>query len=133
MIEDAFQRMKDPHFLSWSPVFHWTDQKIRVHAFYCVLALTLTALLRRELHQKGIDLSIPALGDTLSGIQEVAVIYPSEGAKRGKSQVVLTRRTPLQQQIMDALCVRATLCQLGRGWSTPVSRSMSRLQGSTDS
>jgi hypothetical protein len=36
--------MKNPHFLGWSPMFHWTDSKIRVHAFYCVSALTLTSL-----------------------------------------------------------------------------------------
>ena len=44
-IESAFRDMKNPHFLGWSPMFHWTDSKIRVHAFYCVLALTLTSLL----------------------------------------------------------------------------------------
>jgi hypothetical protein len=27
-IEDAFKRMKNPHFLGWSPMFHWTDSKI---------------------------------------------------------------------------------------------------------
>jgi hypothetical protein len=32
----------------------WTDQKLRVHAFYCVLALTILSLLRRKLAQKGI-------------------------------------------------------------------------------
>jgi transposase len=33
-IESAFRDMKNPHFLGWSPLFHWTDSKIRVHAFY---------------------------------------------------------------------------------------------------
>ncbi|MDQ7792558.1 MAG: hypothetical protein RDV00_10630 [Clostridia bacterium] len=47
-IEEAFKRMKDPHFLSWRPQYHWTDQKIMVHAFYCVLAITITALARRK-------------------------------------------------------------------------------------
>lgn len=102
-IEEAFKRMKDPHFLSWSPVFHWTDQKIRVHTFYCVLALTLSALLRRELHQHGIELSIPALLATLSGIHEVAVIYPSTEGRQHKDHMTLTERSPLQQQIMDLL------------------------------
>ena len=46
-IETAFRDMKNPHFLGWLPMFHWTDSKIRVHAFYCVLALTLTSLLQR--------------------------------------------------------------------------------------
>src|SRR5213075_3539404 len=40
-IERAFRDMKDPYFISFSPAFHWTDSMIRVHAFYCVLALTL--------------------------------------------------------------------------------------------
>ncbi|MEW6524971.1 MAG: hypothetical protein AB1445_15805 [Bacillota bacterium] len=56
-MEAAFRRLKDPYFVSWSPMFHWTDQKIRVHAFYCVLALALTSLLQREVHQLGLDLS----------------------------------------------------------------------------
>ena len=55
-IESAFRDMKNPHFLGWSPMFHWTDSKIRVHAFYCVLALTLTSLLQRTLHGQGIGL-----------------------------------------------------------------------------
>jgi transposase len=32
--------MKDPHVVSFGPMHHWTDSKIRVHVFYCVLALT---------------------------------------------------------------------------------------------
>ncbi len=84
-------------------MFHWTDQKIRVHTFYCVLALTLLALLRRELHWHGIELSIPALLDTLSGIHEVAVIYPPTEGRRHKDHMTLTERSLLQQQIMDLL------------------------------
>lgn len=33
-IEDAFKLMKEAHFIGWSPMFHWTDQKIGVHGFY---------------------------------------------------------------------------------------------------
>ena len=100
-IEAAFRCMKDPHFVSWSPMFHWTDQKIRVHAFYCVLALTLTSLLHREVSRSGLDLSIPGLLQALGGIQEVAVIYP-ESARR-KNSIVLRKRTPEQQQLFDLL------------------------------
>jgi transposase len=68
--------MKNPHFVSWRPLHHWTDQKIRVHAFYCVLALLLSSLLRRTLAQKGIDLSIVKILTTLSQVKEVALVYP---------------------------------------------------------
>ena len=56
-IEDAFKQMKNPDFLGWIPMFHWTDSKIQVHAFSCVLALLLTSLLQRELARKASALS----------------------------------------------------------------------------
>ena len=37
--------------VSFSPMYHWTEQKIRVHTFYCVLALTTAHLMRRHAHQ----------------------------------------------------------------------------------
>jgi len=58
-IENAFKQMKHPVFVSWKPRFHWTDQKIRVHAFYCVLALTVASLFQRELSRNGVEISIP--------------------------------------------------------------------------
>jgi transposase len=99
-VEDAFKRMKDPQFVSWRPLRHWTDQKIRVHAFYCVLALLLAALLRRTLAQQQITLSITHMLETLSQIKEVALLYP--GRARAP-QTSYTRLTPLQRQLMAAL------------------------------
>jgi transposase len=78
-IEDAFADMKDPHFLSWEPMFHWTDSKIRVHAFYCVLALILGSLLQRRAAQNGLSLSLQALLKALNGIQEVTNVFPPAG------------------------------------------------------
>jgi transposase len=99
-IEDAFREMNNHHFLRWRPMFHWTDQKIRVHAFYCVLALTLTALLRKTLHEKGVTMSTEKMLKTLSDIKEIAIIYPG-GAARPK--VTLSRLTPTQNKIVKAL------------------------------
>lgn len=81
-VEAAFRDMKNPHYLSLRPQFHWTDQKIEVHVFYCVLAYMLCAVLRRELHRKGIDRSIRAILDDLSQIREVGVIFPPQGKQR---------------------------------------------------
>jgi transposase len=101
-IEEAFKRMKNPHFVSWRPLHHWTDQKIRVHAFYCVLALLLSSLLRRTLARKGIDMSIVKILTTLSKVQEVAMIYR---APRSRTEPVigLNEQTPQQKQLIDAL------------------------------
>ena len=42
-------------------MFHWTDQKVRVHVFYCVLALTVAHLLRRQAAQAGLGMSVREL------------------------------------------------------------------------
>ena len=73
-VESAFRCLKSPHHVSLRPQRHWTDQKIRVHVFYCVLALLLCSLLRRELHRQGIDRSIPALLEDLGQIREVGIL-----------------------------------------------------------
>ena len=101
-IEEAFKRMKNPHFVSWRPLHHWTDEKIRVHAFYCVLALMLSSLLRRTLVHKGIELSIVRILSALSGIKEVALLH--RGA-HSRTAPIITRNklTPLQNRLMAAL------------------------------
>jgi transposase len=100
-IEDAFKRMKDPHFLSWSPQYHWTDQKIEVHAFYCVLALTLTTLARRKAVLAGVDISIPKMLEELANIKNVAHIYPKDSKQ--KDCLMLTKRNEIQQKLMEIM------------------------------
>lgn len=92
-VESAFRCVKDPHHLSIRPQFHWTDQKIEVHVLCCVLAYMLCALLRRELHHKGIDRSIRAILDDLSGIREVGVIFPPHRARRGHEPTPVIKTT----------------------------------------
>ena len=109
-IEHAFRDMKNPHYLGWSPMFHWTDSKIRVHAFTCVLALTLTSLLQRCLHQKGIDLSMPRMYDLLGGIRETLVIYPRRpGEKNPRVAAGHSTLSDEQQKLFDALDLKRYL------------------------
>ncbi len=102
-VEDAFADMKDPHFLGWEPMFHWTDSKIRVHALYCVLALVLASLLQRQAAQNGLALSIKAMFTALSAIQEVTNVYPAAGTSgsRGRPTVktTLSEMDGTQQQL----------------------------------
>lgn len=51
-VEAAFRDMKDPRMLSTRPQFHWTDQKLHVHAFMCVTAYLLVTLLHRRATQR---------------------------------------------------------------------------------
>jgi transposase len=103
-IEDAFKQMKHPHFLHWSPMFHWTDSKIRVHAFYCVLALTLSSVLQREVWNGGEQLSINRLLEELGGIRETLVVYPRrQGQRQNPTATCLTRMNALQQRLFSIL------------------------------
>jgi transposase len=107
-VEDAFKQMKNPHWVSFSPSFHWTDQKLRVHAFYCVLALLLSSLLQRKAAQAGVRLSIPSLYEQLSEITEVLNLYPTDsksGKGRLRTQYVLSERTPLQEKLCTIFAV----------------------------
>ncbi|MBA2576907.1 MAG: IS1634 family transposase [Euzebyaceae bacterium] len=99
-VEAGFRQMKDPHVVSFSPMHHWTDQKIRVHVFYCVLALTTAHLLRREAANAGITMSVRELLTTLDRIEETVLIYPSTGG-RPKARRTLTEMTPTAQRLYD--------------------------------
>ncbi len=103
-VEESFRTMKDPHHIAIRPQRHWTDQKITVHVFYCVLALTLVSLLRRELHRSGIEKSIPDIIDTLAGIREVGLVHPPEGKKKNPTiKTVLSKMSNDQRAMYDAL------------------------------
>ncbi|MFO0795585.1 MAG: hypothetical protein U0586_16155 [Candidatus Brocadiaceae bacterium] len=47
-IEHAFKNLKNPYHLALKPQFHWTDQKIRVHFFICVLGYLLSSIVWHE-------------------------------------------------------------------------------------
>jgi transposase len=98
--EAGFRQLRDPHVVSFSPMFHWTDQKIRVHVFYCVLALATAHLMRRQATQAGLALSVRELLHTLAGIGETVLIYPSTGG-RPKARRMLTEMTATQQHLFD--------------------------------
>jgi hypothetical protein len=101
--EAAFRELKDMAQLALRPQRHWTDQKTRVHVFYCVLALTVCGLLRRELHNKGINRSLVAILEDLGQSKEVCLAYaPAVGAAPAW-QVTLTQLTEDQRALYDAL------------------------------
>jgi transposase len=102
-IEHAFREMKNPHFLGWNPRLHWTDQKIRVHAFYCVAALTLVSLLRRELAAKGMSISAENLMEQLNGIRETACVYPQGKGQPPKLSYSMSHLNNTQKQLYDLL------------------------------
>jgi transposase len=108
--ENGFRQMKDREFASFSPAFHWTDQKLRVHAFYCTLALMIVSLIERQIQQAGIEQDGLPLGSKLamrllSEINEVTLVYPPAGERQGRPRVrtTLAEMDDTQRQLYDAL------------------------------
>jgi transposase len=96
--ESGFRQLKDPHVVSFSPMFHWTEHNIRVHAFTCVLALQLAHLMRYRARQDGLAVSVRELLGQLAAIGETVLIYPSTGG-RPKARRMTTELTGHQPQL----------------------------------
>jgi transposase len=101
-IEHDFRQMKDPSWVSWDPLLHWTDQKIRVHAFYCFTALLISSLLKRELKSRNIFLSLPRAFEKLSKINEVTIEYPTPKRAKEPAQVAMLSEMDREQQMLYA-------------------------------
>jgi transposase len=100
-VEDGFRQLKNPHVVSFSPMHHWTDQKIRVHMFSCVLALTIAHLMRRTAEHAGLHLSVRELLHELAGIGETVLLYHHGSKGRPRAQRLLTDMSPTQRTLAD--------------------------------
>ena len=95
-IEDGFHHVKDRDLAAYHPGYHWTDSKIRVHAFVCVLALLLLKLLQYMARQEGLGMSCKVLIEELEEITMVILVYPNR--KTARKVTTLSR---VQQSLFD--------------------------------
>jgi transposase len=99
-VESDFRQMKDRSVVSFNPMFHWTDQKIRVHAFYCVLALAVARLMVREAQRLDLAMSVRELLSHLAGIEETVLLYAGERG-RPRARHMLTDMDSTQRRLYD--------------------------------
>lgn len=93
--EAVFRQLKDVAHLAVRPQYHWTDQKIRVHTFICLLALLLCRLVERESRAVGYQGSLSSLLDLLSSIRLAMVLWPADTPKgQPRCGWVLEEHTP---------------------------------------
>jgi len=53
VVEKDFKEMKCADSVRATPMYHWTDQKIKAHLFLCVIAFLLKVAVREMLEEKG--------------------------------------------------------------------------------
>ena len=103
-IERVFRGLKDGDWLNWDPMYHWTDRKIRIHAFYCMLGISLLHHVHKQAQTAWTDLSIEQLLEELEQIKQFVLLYPPQGEKGpARTAYVLSQQTLAQQALVKAL------------------------------
>ncbi len=103
-IERVFRGLKDGDWLGWDPMHHWTDRKIRIHAFYCMLGISLLNYVHRQAIAAWADLSLEQLLEELEQIKQFVLLYPPQGEKGPpRAAYVLSQQTLVQQALVKSL------------------------------
>src|SRR5881296_839310 len=103
-IEQVFRGLKDGDWLGWGPMYHWTDSKIRVHAFYCMLGISLLKYIHRQSQAAWPGLSMEQMLEELRQIQQFLLLYPPQGDKGPpRTATVLSKQTLPQQLLVHTL------------------------------
>lgn len=79
---DIFRISKNTDHFAVRPQYHWTDNKIRVHMFICLMAIVIADVLQRHLFTDGIQLTKPAMLDRLNEIRDGWVFSDKNKAVR---------------------------------------------------
>ena len=107
-IERVFRGLKDGEWLGWDPMYHWTDRKIRIHAFYCMLGISLLQYVHQQAKTAWADLSVEQLLEELEQIQQFVLLYPPQGEKGPpRTACVLSQQTLAQQALVKTLGLAA--------------------------
>jgi transposase len=103
-VEQAFKNIKNPYHLAITPEFHWTDQKIRVHYFSCILGYLLTSILWREARMKAdFTGTLDTLLDTLNNIRLTTLLEMSGDRGKPRATRQLEETTEEQRRLINGL------------------------------
>ncbi|MBW1787069.1 MAG: IS1634 family transposase [Deltaproteobacteria bacterium] len=84
-VEYAFKNLKNPFHLALRPQYHWTDQKIKVHAFICVIAFLLSMVIYKQARENAAFTGTPHnLFEKLSNIRLATFIESPSKKTKGR-------------------------------------------------
>ncbi len=81
-VEEVFRQTKDDEHLAVRPQYHWTDQKIHVHTFICLLGLLLARIVEWESRKLGRTECLSGLLDLLGSVRLAMILRPSGKTRR---------------------------------------------------
>lgn len=102
-IERVFKHFKNPYHHAVRPQYHWTDQKIKVHTFICLMGLLITQILWKKACELGCSLSLEKLLDKLTAIRKTEIITLTDLQGRPQKEVQLEDMEPDLQRLFEGL------------------------------
>lgn len=103
-IEHAFKNLKNPCHMALRPQYHWTDQKIIVHFFICVLGYLLATIIWKEAKEKtGFKGSLDTLLNMLGNIRLATILEDSKTRGKVKAIYKLEEMETDEKKLMEAL------------------------------
>lgn len=103
-VEKVFRGLKDGDWLNWGPMYHWTDSKIRIHAFYCMLGISLMNYLHAQVQKVCPQITVEQLKDELQCITQYVLLYPPQGDKGPYRTATIQNKLTLTQTLLaDAI------------------------------
>jgi len=107
-VEAVFAHIKDPVHVALRPQFHWTDQKLHVHVYTCLLGYLLARLLHRRAKQTiQYPHGMERLLEDLEGVRRVTVVRPSGRNGRPRVSTQLEEGSPELKTFLASLGVKA--------------------------
>jgi transposase len=108
-IEHAFKNLKNPYHLALRPQFHWTDQKIKVHFFICVLGYLLATIVWRESRTKAqFKGTLDTLLDTLNNVRLATILEDTKTRGRVKATYKLEEMSKVEEMVVNASGIKDT-------------------------
>ena len=103
-LERLFTSLQEGGLVGWSPDSRWTDSKLKVHAFYCMLGVSLLHYLHRKAQADWAELTPEELCEELRQVKQIDVRFPSD-RKGAKPRVVtvMSSQSPEQKALAEAL------------------------------
>jgi transposase len=111
-VEAAFRIVKDPFHLAVRPQYHWTDQKIRVHMFCCLMAYLMVSLMTRKIRKIGLKYSARQMLDILEEIRIATYVEAPAQPRPGRPSIRTQMETcsPTAMQLFRLFVSEITTC-----------------------
>ena len=94
VVENQFRALHNSFMIPITPIYEWTDQKIKAHIFLCFVALVIARVLEYISKQKGLNITFSRLLETAENIR-IGLLTDGKKAK-----YCLEQMTVEEQQLM---------------------------------